>query len=156
MDPKTSKIQQKVDQNSQGASKMPPRRPKTRPGRLQEAPNTLPRLPQTYQEAPRRLQKVPQTRPKPLKIWQEARRCQEGFKYHIFPFQFAMKNNKMTSLTSHVDRDYSRDIQKDQMHTGKDFDPSNVNMLLTNNNTDPMPLPVQRNTNAHCIQLWPI
>ena len=33
-----------------------------------------------------------------------------------------------------------------QMHTGNTFDHSNVNMLLTSKNTDPMPLPVQHNT----------
>ena len=122
-DPKHSRkwIQKQVKFNKKSSRtpKGPPKCPQDVPRRAQDA---LPRLPQTYQEAPRRLQKVPQTRPKPCKIWQEARCCQEGFKYHIFPFQFVMKNNNMTSLTSHVDRDYYRDIQKDQMHTGKDFE----------------------------------
>ena len=35
-----------------------------------------------------------------------------------------------------------------QTHTGSNFDPSNDNMLLTNNDTDPIPLPVQRNKNS--------
>lgn len=89
MNPESVQIRLKVDTNTQGASKMLPRRSTTRPRRLQEAPKTLPRPSQISQEASRSLQKASQTLPKPPKTIQEApQRLREGFKSHTLPFQF--------------------------------------------------------------------